>query len=240
MKENHFFSVLVFLIPGLFLCINSFGFDVNFTINIDQENEPISPYIYGTNQLLTDTENWTVQRIGGNRTTGYNWETNASNAGEDWHNSSDNYLCEALGVPESMYETPGAVMTVAHDADLAKARATNPLTIITQEQNFLSLNIVMAAKIMFPAVSRPQMCWVFSGNMAYTLPITGRSMIPPIIPVQHSKYTETMTGTTAPMAIQRQRQRRTMYRTVRCMLHSPAGTSLNFTLSLSIKTTTSP
>jgi mannan endo-1,4-beta-mannosidase len=31
-------------------------------------------------------------RLGGNRTTGYNWENNLSNAGEDWHNFNDDYL----------------------------------------------------------------------------------------------------------------------------------------------------
>jgi hypothetical protein len=30
--------------------------------------------------------------MGGNRTTGYNWENNLSSAGEDWHNFNDGYL----------------------------------------------------------------------------------------------------------------------------------------------------
>lgn len=38
-------------------------------------------------------------RIGGNRLTAYNWETNASNAGSDWHNTSDNWLVGKL-LPE--------------------------------------------------------------------------------------------------------------------------------------------
>ncbi|MBN1697028.1 MAG: hypothetical protein JW881_05915 [Spirochaetales bacterium] len=113
---------LIFLF--LFICLSTFGLDVTFTIDTETDNKPISPYIYGTNQLLTGTENWTVRRIGGNRTTGYNWETNASNAGEDWHNSSDNYLCDSLDVPDNMFETPAAVMTVAREADVTKARAT--------------------------------------------------------------------------------------------------------------------
>jgi hypothetical protein len=34
----------------------------------------------------------TASRLGGNRTTGYNWENNLSSAGEDWHNYNDGYL----------------------------------------------------------------------------------------------------------------------------------------------------
>jgi hypothetical protein len=34
----------------------------------------------------------TANRLGGNRTTGYNWENNLSSAGEDWHNFNDGYL----------------------------------------------------------------------------------------------------------------------------------------------------
>ena len=66
----------------------------NITISIDTKGTltPISPYIYGTNQELNGDENFTLHRHGGNRWTGYNWETNASNAGTDWHNQSDSYL----------------------------------------------------------------------------------------------------------------------------------------------------
>jgi hypothetical protein len=67
-------------------------FDVNFSIDTSKGRAPISPYIYGTNDDLTGTENFTARRIGGNRMTTYNWENNASNAGDDWHHSSDNYI----------------------------------------------------------------------------------------------------------------------------------------------------
>jgi mannan endo-1,4-beta-mannosidase len=98
--------------------------DVTFVIDTDRENDVISPYIYGTNQLLSETENWTARRVGGNRMTGYNWETNASNAGSDWEHSSDNYMCTAVNVPSHMYETPAAVYTVVRDEDIAKGRAS--------------------------------------------------------------------------------------------------------------------
>jgi hypothetical protein len=67
-------------------------FDVYFSVDSAKDKAPISPYIYGTNDDLTGTENFTARRIGGNRMTTYNWENNASNAGDDWHHSSDNYI----------------------------------------------------------------------------------------------------------------------------------------------------
>jgi hypothetical protein len=55
---------------------------------------PISPYIYGTNQPDWSRRgpSFTLVRWGGNRTTAYNWETNASNAGADWRHQNDAYL----------------------------------------------------------------------------------------------------------------------------------------------------
>ena len=52
---------------------------IRFTLNSGQDVKPISPYIYGSNSDLIT--NRTFVRSGGNRLTGYNWETNASNAG---------------------------------------------------------------------------------------------------------------------------------------------------------------
>src|SRR5690348_14783039 len=72
---------------------------VTFTIDTSAERTPISPYIYGTNQDLSGTERWTLRRFGGNRTTGYNWENNASNAGSDWQQSSDDFMCSSLTIP---------------------------------------------------------------------------------------------------------------------------------------------
>lgn len=55
---------------------------------------PISPYIYGAN--FPDWKNIDVKfplaRMGGNRTSAYNWETNASNAGNDWHHQNDDHM----------------------------------------------------------------------------------------------------------------------------------------------------
>lgn len=55
---------------------------------------PISPYIYGTNQgdLTGEAKNLTMTRVGGNRLTAYNWETNYSNAGNDYLYENDQYI----------------------------------------------------------------------------------------------------------------------------------------------------
>lgn len=60
---------------------------------------PISPYIYGTNddrpQAWTASNRHTFGRLGGNRWTAYNWETNASNAGKDWRHQNDGHLSKS-------------------------------------------------------------------------------------------------------------------------------------------------
>jgi mannan endo-1,4-beta-mannosidase len=86
-------ATVALLLAGLG-CSESRGADVNFSINASQGIHSISPYIYGTNQFNTSTPpvNLGLQRLGGNRWTGYNWETNYSNAGTDYLNNSDLYL----------------------------------------------------------------------------------------------------------------------------------------------------
>jgi len=89
--KKHF---LVFIFISIFLPLRA----ANLTINTTSQQNPISPYIYGLNQQLNGDENITVMRLGGNRMTGYNWENNASNAGSDYYDSSDNYMCGAENV----------------------------------------------------------------------------------------------------------------------------------------------
>ena len=77
------------------------------TIDLSGERTPISPLIYGVNNFSDATVynrvTTTAVRQGGNRMSAYNWETNFSNAGSDWHHSSDTYL--------SSMPTPGYVAT---------------------------------------------------------------------------------------------------------------------------------
>ncbi|HQJ46041.1 MAG TPA: glycoside hydrolase family 44 protein, partial [Ignavibacteriaceae bacterium] len=96
------FGVLIF-------STNIFSQSVNFSISVEESLRTISPYIYGTNQLLTEEEHWGALRQGGNRLTGYNWENNASNAGTDYINSNDGYLTWIAGI-QNEYE-PGIVTT---------------------------------------------------------------------------------------------------------------------------------
>ncbi len=69
---------------------------MNVNVNMSDEGKPISPYIYGINDHgLDDSVKATSVRQGGNRYTAYNWETNYSNAGSDWKNSSDDFISKS-------------------------------------------------------------------------------------------------------------------------------------------------
>jgi hypothetical protein len=104
------------------------GADLSIQIGVDPGSGrlPISPYVYGTNQDLPGVAVPGVRRFGGNRLTGYDWETNASNAGTDYINNSDNYLVS--GLPASQQAIPAIAFTSFHDASLA---ASVPYTILT-------------------------------------------------------------------------------------------------------------
>ncbi|MDX1935294.1 MAG: glycoside hydrolase family 44 protein [Capsulimonadales bacterium] len=67
--------------------------EANFTVDV-VKGQPISPYIYGLNfpEWKKIPLKFPVARQGGNRMTAYNWETNASNAGSDWHHQNDSFL----------------------------------------------------------------------------------------------------------------------------------------------------
>jgi hypothetical protein len=96
---------------------------VAITIALDQDRAPISPLIYGTNQDAGQTF-WTVRRSGGNRTTGYNWENNFSNAGNDYIHNNDLYDITSLGLPASDASIPGRAVTYVHDQSLAMGAQT--------------------------------------------------------------------------------------------------------------------
>jgi len=77
------------------------SYSMNINVDLSGEKKEISPYIYGVNEMANlDEVTTTAVRQGGNRYTAYNWETNYSNAGSDWYNSSDTHL--------STSTTPGA------------------------------------------------------------------------------------------------------------------------------------
>lgn len=93
--------------------------DVTFTVRADQDRRPISPWIYGSNQiddLAGVNKGLGLVRQGGNRMTAYNWENNASNAGEDYLNQNDGFLESILGVDGAI---PGEVVRAPTAAALA-------------------------------------------------------------------------------------------------------------------------
>lgn len=95
--------------------------DIAVSVNVDPTSgrTPISPYIYGSNQDIPNAP-LTTMRQGGNRMTGYNWENNASNAGSDYNQQSDNYLTWVMGIPTAQENTPGIVVTEFHQDALAR------------------------------------------------------------------------------------------------------------------------
>lgn len=99
---------------------------VSIAVNPSAGQAPISPYIYGSNQDLPGVNTLGSRRYGGNRLTGYNWETNASNAGTDYNNESDDYLVSSL--PTAQQSIPAIALTDFHDASLAE---NCPYTVLT-------------------------------------------------------------------------------------------------------------
>lgn len=95
------------------------------TIVVDTtKSRPISPYIYGANFAPWDRTGRTVtlNRQGGNRMSAYNWETNASNAGNDYHNQNDGFMGEK--------DEPGLTVKTFLQASQANG-ATTLLTVPT-------------------------------------------------------------------------------------------------------------
>lgn len=93
--------------------------DLNVLVLGDRVLGPISPYIYGTNVCDTTGTGATIKRLGGNRLTGYNWENNASNAGNDWKHFSDDWLCTG-GLRFASCDGPGSLVTQFVDRNKAE------------------------------------------------------------------------------------------------------------------------
>lgn len=101
--------------------------DVLMRVNTS-ERFPISRFIYGLNFLPDGWEGVdvprgiTLSRIGGNRLTAYNWETNWSNAGSDWRFQNDDYLSSSSKAGEAIRSR----ITAAQDRGAA-AMVTIPM-----------------------------------------------------------------------------------------------------------------
>ncbi len=84
------------------------AYDLEVLVEADGSRKAISPYLYGVNSQFREEEylypaDAFSARQGGNRFSGYNWETNFSNAGRDYLHYSDQYLVdfdkEQLAIP---------------------------------------------------------------------------------------------------------------------------------------------
>jgi mannan endo-1,4-beta-mannosidase len=115
------------IITAAMLAMSVAACAADITVDTAKARQPISKYIYGVNQDIAANTNYTARRLGGNRMTGYNWENNASNAGNDWQQSSDNYLLDSLSVPVTDQNEAGKLLTVFQE----KSITMNAYSIIT-------------------------------------------------------------------------------------------------------------
>ncbi len=108
-------AVLAFLVCALSMTTSltqkiqaADAYDLEILVESDGARKAISPYLYGVNSNFRTEEylypaTGTSARQGGNRFSGYNWETNYSNAGRDYKHYSDEYLVdfnkEQLAIP---------------------------------------------------------------------------------------------------------------------------------------------
>jgi len=70
------------------------GADVVVRVDVSASRHPISPFVYGYNAAAASAAppGTTWLRLGGNRWTAYDWETNDSNAGSDYLYENDTYM----------------------------------------------------------------------------------------------------------------------------------------------------
>lgn len=123
---RHFITMLprLFLLASLLVpALPLLGQSVTLTVDATRDLHAIPPEVYGVNDSLFSGAS--IHRHGGNRMTGFNWENNASNAGSDYNQQSDDYLGSVAGIGST--QTPGAVLKAWLDAD----RAGGLNTIIT-------------------------------------------------------------------------------------------------------------
>ena len=117
-----FAHTLLALAIGAVLPASALAQNAAVTINVDANanRKPISPYIYGvafaSTAQLADL-NAPLNRSGGNATSSYNWQLNATNRGGDWYFES---------IPEAS-ATPGEM----GDSFIALSRAAGAEAMIT-------------------------------------------------------------------------------------------------------------
>jgi mannan endo-1,4-beta-mannosidase len=91
---------------------------------------PISPFIYGSNELgrmdggvpsvdFDRPVRTPFRRLGGNLMTTYNWTNNAQNAGKDWHQANVFAMADMLDLSPEQRAEPAAVIAAMHRNSLA-------------------------------------------------------------------------------------------------------------------------
>lgn len=94
------------------------------------KGRPISPLIYGSNEIgtmdggapsatLDRAAGVTARRLGGNLMTTYNWVDNAANAGKDYQQANGPFLLDALGLPRKEWTKPARLIEAMHETSLA-------------------------------------------------------------------------------------------------------------------------
>jgi hypothetical protein len=151
----------------------AFADTVQIQIDAGADPTPIFPAIYGANDWQRNSTShstgYTLQRLGGNRLTSYNWENNASNAGNDWYHSSDGYLVSGLSSEDQA--TPG--MAVTRCIDHANANG-NPSLVTLQLAGFVAADksgTVTAAQV--APSSRWKRVQITKGSALSLTPDTG-------------------------------------------------------------------
>jgi len=93
--------------------------DAVITVNTGATH-PVSRYVYGLNDLSVawgdaKVPNATLNRVGGNRLSAYNWENNYSNAGNDYRYQNDRFM--------SASAAPGEAIRTRAEATFARGAA---------------------------------------------------------------------------------------------------------------------
>jgi fibronectin type 3 domain-containing protein len=103
------------------------------TITVDPvHTQAISPWIYGINFYSSaDPALVTLDRMGGDRWTAYNWETNGSNAGSDYIYDNDDYLSSSTTAAEAVR----SVIAADHGGGLASIMTVQLQGLVSADEN---------------------------------------------------------------------------------------------------------
>ncbi|MEZ5278434.1 MAG: glycoside hydrolase family 44 protein [Opitutaceae bacterium] len=119
----------ILFLSFLFLAALQARAEVLFYVNLSGPQTPISPLVYGLNDwsrnATSESTGFTLERMGGNRMTGYNWENNFSNAGSDYIHHSDNLLVNDRSAVDQARPGEAVMLSVNH------ARGGNRPSLIT-------------------------------------------------------------------------------------------------------------